>query len=482
MRTHIPTNHNFYEECPLVENELKTKFGVQKAEQVKKIKDSLFASTFEFTSKNETLEQVQIFGFKKQRNKLEDEEKLILKLYSKEASNSEKKFFIQTGLFAGVLYHKGCQFNITPLYGDNFLKRMLNFVNDIYVDNQEAKAAKSDQTNEFQNIIAYLFIQSLEKASVLGLPKVYQQQSQRSHKVRGKVDVNAYLKTDFPFQGKLTTSFREQTFIQEIVDVLYLACRKLEQNFGKEIHRKILGTFQLLKQNYSGNYAHHATIEKAKNNTILQNPMYAPFKNVLAYAEIILREQDLLTQKQNNKLSTHGYVFDIAQLFEIYLEKLLNRHFTDWYVTGQEELKVYDELFYGRKMFPDLVMRHLESNQVIVLDAKFKKMRMIKDDLDRNDFYQIHSYIQYYEPNVLFGGLIYPLSSGLNTDKAHSQGLYGKETNDTNFIVDGINVNEDMSMAEIIANEKEFLERMEYLIALSIQENQNVKLEQVIAH
>ena len=39
-----------------------------------------------------------------------------------------------------------------------------------------------------------------------------------------------------------------------------------------------------------------------------------------------------------------------------------------------------------------------------------------------------------------------------------------------------------MSMAEIIANEKEFLERMEYLIALSIQENQNVKLEQVIAH
>ena len=286
MRTHTPTNHNYYEECPLVENQLKAKFGVQKAAQLKAIKDNLFASTFEFTSKNDSLEQVQIFGFKKQRNKLDDEEKLILKLYAKETSDTEKKYFIQTGLFAGVLYHKGCQFNITTPYGDNFLKRMLNFVNDIYVDNQEAKASKSDQTNEFQNIIAYLFIQSLEKASVLGLPKVYQQQTQRSHKVRGKVDVNAYLKHDFPFQGKLTTSFREQTFIQEIVDVLYLACRKLEQNFGKEIHRKILGTFQLLKQNYSGNYAHHATIEKAKNNTILQNPMYSPFKNVLAYVEI----------------------------------------------------------------------------------------------------------------------------------------------------------------------------------------------------
>lgn len=476
MRTHIPTNHNFYEESPLAENDLKVKFGVRKKSQIKAIKDNLFASNFEFTTHNESLEQVQIFSFKEQRNKLNEEKRLILKLYSKETANTEKKYIIQTGLFAGVLYHKGCQFNITTPYGDVFLKRMLNFVNDIYVDNQEAKATKSDQPNEFQNIIAYLFIQSLEKASVLGLPKQYKLQTQRSHKVRGRIDINSYLKHDIPFKGKLTTSFREQVFTQEIVDVLFLACHKLEQNFGKEIHRKILGIYQQLKQNYSGNFVHRDTIEKAKNNSVLQNPMYAPFKNVLTYAEIILKEQDLLIQAENNNLSTHGYVFDISQLFEVYLEKLLNRHFSEWNVTGQEELNVYDGLFYGRKMFPDLVMRHSENNQIIVLDAKFKKMRMIKNDLDRSDFYQIHSYIQHYEPNVLFGGLIYPLSAELDTDKAHSKELYGNKDNSTGFIVDGIKVGETLSMAEIIAHEKEFLERMEYLIECS--NNKKAKLEQ----
>lgn len=467
MRIYVPTNHNFYEESPLIEDDLKAKFGVSKVSEIRAIKEKLFASTFEFTTKNKTLEQVQIFGFKEQRNKLEDENKPILKLYAKEVSPDEKRFIIQTGLFAGVLYHKGYQFNITTPFGDNFLKRMLNFVNDIYVDNEEAKADKTIETNEFQNIIAYLFIQSLEKASVLGLPKQYELQTQRSHKVRGKIDINAYLKQDFPFKGKLTTSFREQAYIQEIIDVLYLACQKLEQSFGREIHRKVLGIYQQLKQNYSGSFVQHETIEKAKNNAVLQNPMFAPFKNVLAYAEIILKEQNLLIQNKDNSLSTHGYVFDISQLFEIYLEKLLNRYFVDWYVTGQEEITVYDKLFYGRKMFPDLVLKHKYSDQVVVLDAKFKKMRMLKDDLDRSDFYQIHSYIQYYEPDVLFGGLVYPLSTAHKSASSHSFTLYGKENNNTGFIVDGICVNENLGMAEIIENENQFLARIEQLIDVS---------------
>ncbi|WP_031453666.1 5-methylcytosine restriction system specificity protein McrC [Flavobacterium chungangense] len=463
MRISIPTNHNFYEEFPLTDNQLKEKFGVRSE---KDIKNNLFSATYEFTTESKSLEQLQIFGFKNNRNKLEEDKQLILKLYSKEYPN-ERKYIVQTGLFAGVLYHKGCQFNITTPYGEVFLKRMLNFVNDIYIDNQESKVAKSTETNEFQNIIAYLFIQSLEKAAVMGLPKVYQTQMQRSHKVRGKIDVNAYIKHDFPFQGKLTTSFREQIYIQEIIDVLYLTCKKLEQSFGKEIHRKIHGIFQLLKQNYSGIYAQHTTIEKAKKHSILQNPMFGAFKNVLMYAEIILKDQNLIVQNQNDSLATNGYLFDISQLFEVYLEKLLSRHFTDWFVTGQEELNVYSDLFYGRKMFPDLVMKHKETNKVIVFDAKFKKMRSIKKDVDRSDFYQIHSYIQYYQPNVLFGGLLYPFSESINTVKAHSKSLFGNENNPHSFIVDGIFIKIDMTMPNIMQSEKEFLLRIEELISMA---------------
>lgn len=468
MRILVPTNHNYYEESPLTVDQLCDKFGVGKTKS-KRIVQDLFRSTFVITNKSISLEQIQIFGFKNTKNRLEDEEQTILKLYPKAFSGNEDQYIIQTGLFAGVLYHNGCQFNITTSYGDSFLKRMLNFVNDIYIDNQETSAAKSNDVNQFQEIIAYLFIQSLEKSSILGLPKKYQRQTQRSHKVRGKIDINAYLKQDFPFQGKLTSTYREQTYIQEIVDVLYLACKKLERNFGPQIHHKILGVYQLLKQHFSGVYPQDDCILKAKNHTVLNNPMFASFKNVLTYAEIIIKEQDLTIESKMNNLSTHGYLFDISQLFEVYLERLISRYFQDWYVTGQEKLKLYENQFYSRSMFPDIVMKHKETGEVIVFDAKFKKMRLGKgkgnySDLDRSDFYQIHSYIQYYQPNIIVGGLIYPLSMEPNIEETHADSLFGNSNNSTSFVVDGVYVNKSMSMADIVENEFKFLERIDNLI------------------
>jgi len=469
MKISVPTNHNYYEEKPLIENQLMEVFGAKNKKDTKHIREHLFSSTYHFTSKKESLEQIKIFGFKEQRNKLEDEEQLVLKLYAKESSTEEKKYIVQTGLFAGTIYHKDVQFNIVTPYGDTFLKRMLNFVNDIYVDNLSTKADKTEETNEFQNIIAFLFIQSLEKAAILGLPKTYQSITQRSNKVRGKIDLNAYLKKDIPFTGKLTSTYREQVYVQEIIDILYLACKALEKKFGKEIHKKILGIYQLLKQNYSGVFPQAALLEKAKHHLVLQNSMFSNFKKTIGYAEIILKEQNLLISKEDNKLSTNGYLFDISQLFEVYLEKLLSRYFKDWYVTSQEELKVYKKMFYSRKMFPDLVMKHKKTNQIAVFDAKFKKMRLLKtlssySDLDRSDFYQIHSYIQYYQPHVIAGGLIYPLSNEINVDTTHSDRLFGNPNIDTNFIVDGIYINDKMSISDINDKENEFLLRLETLI------------------
>lgn len=470
MRFTAPNNHNFYEEHPLTEGDLKSAFGARKT----LVQKELFSSVFELTTKSGSLEQLELFKFKPERSKLDDEEQLILKLFAKENRDSSKKYIVQTGLFAGVVYHNNCQFNITTRYGKAFLNRMLNYVNDIYVDNQDTLAEQSDDTNEFQNIIAYLFIQSLERASVLGLPKTYQTLSQHGHKVRGKIDVNAYLKNNIPFTGKITTSYREQIYVQEIIDVLYACCLQLESNYGNTIKRKLLGVHQLLMQHYSGRYPQNSTIQKAKSHSVLSNPMFEGYKKVLRYAEIILKEKSLQLDLDSN-LSTKGYLFDIAQLFEVYLEKLLNRHFEDWYVTGQEEIHTYEPMFYGRRMYPDIVMRHKHSKDIIVLDAKFKNMLLRKEDVDRSDFYQIHSYIQYYQPHVLFGGLIYPIGNNLNTTKAHSNNLFGKSQLGNGFIVDGIAADESMSMHAIIESENAFLERIDKLISkkqeLRIDEN-----------
>ena len=460
MRISVPVNHNFYEEAPILESALTKSFDVKKS-GVKHLQ-KLFSSVYELKLGAEQLKQVKVFNFwRKPFHFDQDEERLILKLYSKE--KTEKEYYIQTGLYAGVLFHKGCRINITTRYGDTFLKRMLNFVNDIYVDNEQIQAKKDETENQFLFIIAHLFIQSLEKAVVLGLPQQYQKQQERSQKVRGSINFNDYLKRDIPFQGKLTTTFRERIYVQEIVDILYLALRKLESVFGKEIHSRLLGLSQLLKQQYSGRFVNYETIQKAKRHQTINNPMYCGFKKVLEYAEIILLNKDLIPDYEKQNLTTSGYLFDIAELYEIYLEKLLSRNFPEWFVSGQVELPVYQKQFYRRSFFPDLIMKHKTSGKIIALDAKFKRIEMQNRDVDRADLHQIHSYSGYYKNELIASGLIYPLSRKLNLDKSHSNSLYGNDNNNVRFIVDGIYVDENQTMDDLIESENRFVKQMTQL-------------------
>ncbi len=458
MKISRPVNNNFYEEKPILQSGLTDAFSVKKSAEKKVI--DLFSSVYELKLGNDQLKQtaIKVVDFRTRRF-APDKERLVLKLYSKEIDNV-KNYFIQTGLYAGVLYHKGCKFNITTKYGDAFLKRMLNFVNDIYIDTKQAPAKKEEIKNQFLFIIAHLFIQKLEKTSVLGIPQEYIKQHERSHKVRGAVDFNAYLKQDIPFQGKLTSTFKERCYIQEIVDVLYLTLKKLESIFGKEIHSRLLGILQLLKQHYSGRYVTAETIRKAQMHPAINNPIYNGFKKVLEYAEIILMNNDLINDEQHNKLQTSGHLFDIAELFEIYLEKLLSRNFDEWQVSSQEEAQIYNGKFYNGYMYPDIVMRHKESNKIVVFDAKFKNMRTIYKDLDRTDLYQIHSYIGYYNPLVIAGGLLYPLSNEFNIDRCYSNNLFGNRNNEIKFIVDGIYLKEDMTTEQIINSEENFITRL----------------------
>lgn len=465
MRISVPVNHNFYEEAPIRESALGETFAVKKT-GIKHLQQ-LFSSVYELKLGSAQLKQIKIFNFKRKRFFEPDEERLILKLYSKEKPEQEKEYIVQTGLYAGVLFYKGYKINITTKYGDAFLKRMLNFVNDIYVDNEQVKAKKDETENQFLFIIAYLFIQSLEKAAVLGLPQQYKKHQERSHKVRGSIDFNDFLKRDIPFQGKLTSNFRERMYVQEIIDVLYLALRKLERIFGKEIHSRLLGLNQLLKQHYSGRFVSYQTIQKAKVHQSINNPMYSRFKKVLEYAEIILLDKDLMPENEKQQLATTGYLFDIAELYELYLEKLLSRNFPEWTVSGQEEIPIYQQQFYKRLMFPDLVMKHKQSGKVVVFDAKFKKMEMQNKDVDRADLHQIHSYSGYYRNDLIASGLIYPLSKEINTEKAHSEAIYGNDENKINFIVDGIYVSEKQSIKELIKHEEAFVSRIASVININ---------------
>lgn len=397
---------------------------------------------------------------KKQYFKRDDEQQLVFQL----AKTIDDNYYVKTGLYAGVITIKGITFNIMPKNIALF-KRMLNYANNIYVDKTETNSEKPQEPSEFP-LFEYLFLTSLKKASVLGFPKEYTKTQYHDIRLHGNLDINAYIKNDIPFKGKLSSKRNERQYVQCIVDVLSAALSACHHNI-QTMFPDLSFVSSELKASASGRRPTLETIQKAKNHRALHNPMFVQFRRTLDYAELILRKQNLISsdeEKSSNKIS--GYLLDVANLWELYLENLLRNNFQKdgWTIYAQEEISLYKGTFFARNNKPDLVMRH-EDGRVVVLDAKFKKMEFHGPeepcDVDRTDLFQIQSYAGYYREkgeNIILCGLIYPLSKDKSEDKSEETTLYGLEESKIKFIIDGIFASDDV--ISIPEREFCFIERL----------------------
>ena len=470
----VYTNQNFYNTNLLLLNPANTEEIKNLKENDKELKNAntvypqkgntpldLQKILKDFPSNPITLENItnnrknfEVINLKKTKDV---EQRLIFQLLK----SNDNNYYVKTGLYAGVITISGITFCIMPKNIALF-KRMLNFANNIYVDKTESNSEKSQEPSDFP-LFEYLFLTSLKKASVLGFPQEYTKIQYHDIRVHGNIDVNSYIKKDIPFKGKLSSKRNERQYVQCIVDVLSAALSACKNDIQKMFPNLSFVSSEL-KAAASGRRPTLETIQKAKNHRALHNPMFAPFRRTLDYAELILRKQNLISsdeEKSSNKIS--GYLLDVASLWEFYLENLLRNNFQSegWTISAQEELSLYEHTFFARNNYPDLVMRH-EDGRLIVLDAKFKKMDFARDrydncDVDRTDLFQIQSYAGYYREkgeNIILCGLIYPLS----IDKPESTTLYGLENSEITFIIDGVFV--ENNTTAISAQESCFIERL----------------------
>ena len=234
-----------------------------------------------------------------------------------------------------------------------------------------------------------------------------------------------------------------------------------------------------LKQHHSGAYVSNERISKALHSKVLQNPIFAPYKKVLEYAKLIVNYKNI-EESDNGKTQTFGFLINVAELFEIYVRKLLQLNFSDWDVDSPKIL-VYNGLFYERNIIPDIVMS--KDNNLVVFDTKYKRMNFKgKDnfgmgDLDRADFFQINTYMSHYQSTdckLLVGGLLYPIEGDFqeNRTRCHSEKWFGNS--ETKFIVDGIELSDfkvdeniETNYETIKAREFEFIKRIGKFIGLN---------------
>ena len=157
----------------------------------------------------------------------------------------------------------------------------------------------------------------------------------------------------------------------------------------------------------------------------------------------------------------------MAEIWEMYLKSILKKKFLkDGWIIRNDKITTYKEKDFRRTLIPDIILE--KGDDVMVWDAKYKRMEFDYFDYDRSDFFQIHTYISYFKENknVIAGGLLYPLSKEFNNirqEKNKANSLYSEEKNKINFIVDGIDYSQ-INEENIVTEEVKFLDRISSII------------------
>jgi 5-methylcytosine-specific restriction endonuclease McrBC regulatory subunit McrC len=421
-----------------------------------------------------------LFSFTNSEKGYEDDE-LILSI--RHQATISDKWFVQSGNFVGNIRLNNHSIQIQSRFSETFLQRMLQAINNVYL--AEIDGVERIEVDYARFLLYTLFAQKLEKAFLLGLPKVYRNKNHHDSGVKGRVHISGLIKRDMPYKGKISSQQRVREVDESIVSVLFLAANRVLNEY-KHLVQNIRHISTGLRQ-LNPKSLEKDTYAKAIASKALTNPIFSPYKQVLSLAKLILDGQSIQPSKDGQRQS-FGFLVNVAELFELYVTALLKRAFSDW-VIESPKVKLYEDHFYERNIIPDIVMR--KGNRVAVFDTKYKKMNYRgKDengmgDVDRLDFFQIHTYMSYYQsqPDIEFigGGLLYPLSEGWNRMACFSQNVLGH--NHAWFCVDGIEIPTSFSqnhlekttpglsqsepeadLSDLIKKEEDFIGRIRSLI------------------
>lgn len=348
-------------------------------------------------------------------------------------------FYISTGIYCGVinLGNNLPQIEIETGYSERFTLRMLNFSCGIYADKEIDNDTKRNESI-YALLIQYLFLTSLRKVANKAIPKKYTRITERGYNIHGNIDINSFINEDlFAADKKMTYTYPKRLEIQPIIDVLYLAFKKCKIQRKDSIIPNMANFENYINQLYSGVRPSMKVVAKILQERSLSNSLYSDYKKPLKYAQILLSHDDLNNGKEQSNSGLSGYLVDSSFLWEMYLLNLMRIHLKDWKIDAQVELSFYEDTFFSKKNYPDLVLTNIKTGAIFIFDAKFKRMDFEGRDVDNEDIRQVHAYSYYFHlkegDNFKGAALIYPTKKERDINKKKTDNIFGLKQTDKKF-------------------------------------------------
>ncbi len=385
---------------------------------------------------------------------------------SKLAEYDYKNYCWRAGRFVGEAFfkYKDIDYKITikPRFGEKMLFRMLEEIFNIRITKSASQQSeKFEWLHQIKRILAFIWLQKLANANLHGVPKTQIKREHKGQTVRGRIDIR---KSILPLyqSNEVVSSFRDKQIDNDIAQIIFQAHQILIEDFqvGKinipDSAQEAINQVQSVIQRKE-------YISENDYKNIRYKEIYLSWKPVVDLSWMIIKRKQL-SLKQDKAKDGFGFFIDMAEVWEQYLRVLLKKNLLryGWKYKSEKQI-AYKGFFFERHLIPDLVFQ--KENDLAIWDAKYKRMTGDYRDVDRADFFQIHTYIQNYlthksNNTVKAGGLLYPISTSPNFENYKSPYLMNENGIKVNFSIDGIEMMEETEIENPKDQEVEFLNRI----------------------
>ena len=282
---------------------------------------------------------------------------------------------------------------------DYFLHYLLQKILNINLTNLDVGLSSEDKLYQ---LLVYLFPKYLQAALRKGLYKEYQRFFHNDSHVKGAIDVGNHLKKNVPFMGNISYTTREFAYDNPLMQLVRHTIEyiKNQKTIG-------CGVFNANRENMteitrvtpSYKLADRAKIIRMNKIKPIRHAYFREYRKLQELCLMILSREKHGLGPQTQRV--HGILFDVAWLWEEYVQTLLPEGFI--HPRNKEKtdgISVFSS--HGRKIYPDFYHKDLK----IVLDAKYKKLEFTEKGINREDLYQLISYTYILEAKT--AGLIFP--------------------------------------------------------------------------
>lgn len=341
----------------------------------------------------------------------------------------------KAGRYIGYIQQGNDSLRVMPRFGEQVLYELIGDIFNIKMSIGHSRLGISKQESYVKLIISYVWQQKLTYAIRHGLPRTKKHEIVKGYGVNGTLMV---LPSIFSYytDKSLISQYEYASYDHKIIRILGEAHKILKKDYYFSSMLLSHGLKNVIKDidDMSRDIKKGKLTEK-DYSSIKYSPIYQAYKDVVDFSWQII-QKEISNNSQDNGKKISGCLIDMAEIWECYLRNVLKKHLEpQGWKLDNNEYHLYSGMFYHRNIIPDIIF--YRDNKYLVFDAKYKKMTFEKEDVDRNDFFQIHTYISFLKTkgNVFLSGLLYPVQTKKDYKEAVTN-LFN-DPNDCKFIVYG---------------------------------------------